>query len=73
MGKDADGEGTACIWGWGQGPLLLRFLMTCLEVTIWADDMAQWVKALAAKTNNWSSIPRAHKVEEKSKHLQTVL
>jgi hypothetical protein len=35
--------------------------------------MAQWVKALAAKTNSVSSIPRTHKVEEDHQLSQTVL
>ena len=35
--------------------------------------MAQWVKALAAKLDNLSSIPGTHMVEEENRFLEGVL
>jgi hypothetical protein len=36
------------------------------DISLCAEAMAQWAKAIVAKPDNLSSIPRTHKVEEKN-------
>lgn len=38
-----------------------------------ADELAQWVKAPAARPDNLSSVPRAHMVAGENWHLESVL
>lgn len=36
------------------------------KLELWASEMAQWVRALAAKPNNLSQIPRTHLLKDAS-------
>ena len=42
------------------------------KIIIWANEVAQWIKALATKTDDLRSSPRGH-VEEENQIVQAVL